>query len=218
MKIIINNLPILKIDNGQALESLLDYYALKEIGNITYKYISLSLYWLKFTFAVDVFSFYQYLVFSIFPESQSIKQNKDNNYTTGWKRIDMHSINLTVKDSPVHGKGLFSTIGFKKDEVLTLIHGELINADECVRREDEEDNVYIFYKDEDEYIDASNQKQLKYLNHSCDYNCDIEEDEKGNLFLFAVTNISAGDELTIDYGYDEIYQYCTCSDCENKSV
>jgi len=128
-----------------------------------------------------------------------------------------YSVNLTVKDSLVHGKGLFSTIEFKRDDVLTIIHGELINADECERRENEEANVYIFYKDEDEYIDASNQTQLKYLNHSCDYNCDIDEDENGDLFLFAVTNISPGEELTIDYGYEEIYQCCTCSNCENKS-
>ncbi|MDP2365526.1 MAG: SET domain-containing protein-lysine N-methyltransferase [Ignavibacteria bacterium] len=129
----------------------------------------------------------------------------------------MHSINLTVKDSSVHGKGLFSAIEHKEGEILTIIHGELINANECVRRENEEDNVYIFYKDEDTYVDASNQTQLKYLNHSCDYNCDIDEDENGNLVLFAVTDISAGEELTIDYGYEEIYQYCSCSDCENKS-
>ena len=129
----------------------------------------------------------------------------------------MNSTNLTVKDSSVHGKGLFSAIEYKRGDILTIIHGELINADECVRREDEEDNVYIFYKDEDAYVDAANQTQLRYLNHSCDYNCDIDEDENGNLVLFAVTDISAGEELTIDYGYEEIYQYCSCSDCENKS-
>jgi len=124
---------------------------------------------------------------------------------------------LIVKESSVHGKGLFSKIDYKEEEIITIIQGEGINADECVRRENEEDNVYIFYKDEDEYIDASNQTKLKYLNHSCDYNCDIDEDENGNLVLYAITDISSGEELTIDYGYEEIYQYCSCSNCENKS-
>ncbi len=128
----------------------------------------------------------------------------------------MQSNHLRVEDSSVHGKGLFSAVAFKQDEIITIIYGELINADECVRRENDEDNVYIFYKDEDEYIDAAKQKQLKYLNHSCDYNCDIDEDEDGNLFLYAVQDISAGVELTIDYGYEEIYQHCSCTDCENK--
>jgi SET domain-containing protein len=124
--------------------------------------------------------------------------------------------NLEVKDSSVHGMGLFSNIDHKEGQVITIIRGEHINADECVKREDE-GNVYIFYKDEDEYIDASNHSQLRYLNHSCNYNCDIDEDENGNLILFAATDIQSGEELTIDYGYEEIYQFCSCSDCDNKS-
>jgi hypothetical protein len=128
----------------------------------------------------------------------------------------MNIDNLTVKDSSVHGMGLFSSIDHKEGQIITIISGELINGDECVKREDE-GNVYIFYKDEDEYIDASNHSQLRYLNHSCNYNCDIDEDENGNLVLFAATDINSGEELTIDYGYDEIYDYCSCADCENKS-
>ncbi|MBK7629562.1 MAG: SET domain-containing protein-lysine N-methyltransferase [Ignavibacteriales bacterium] len=124
--------------------------------------------------------------------------------------------NLLVQDSSVHGLGLFSAVNHKEGQVITIISGELINGDECERRE-EEGNVYIFYKDEDEYIDASKHSQLRYLNHSCDYNCDIDEDENGNLILFATTDIHSGDELTIDYGYEEIYDYCSCNECGNKS-
>jgi SET domain-containing protein len=124
--------------------------------------------------------------------------------------------NLIVKDSSVHGMGLFTTIEHKEGQIITIIKGELINAVECVKREDE-GNVYIFYKDENEYIDASNHSQLRYLNHSCNYNCDIDEDENGNLILFATEDIQSGEELTIDYGYDEIYEYCSCNDCENKT-
>lgn len=116
----------------------------------------------------------------------------------------------------MHGEGLFAKTNIKSGQKVSLIHGELINSDECIKREDE-GNVYIFYKNDDEYIDASSHSQLRYLNHSCNYNCDIDDDEKGNLILFAISNISAGDELTIDYGYEEIYQYCSCSVCENKS-
>ena len=124
--------------------------------------------------------------------------------------------NLTVKDSSLHGMGLFSNVDHKEGQLITIINGELINGDECVRREDE-GNVYIFYKDEDEYIDAANHSQLRYLNHSCNYNCDIDEDENGNLILFASQSIKSGEELTIDYGYDDIYDYCSCNNCENKT-
>lgn len=124
--------------------------------------------------------------------------------------------NLAVKNSSVHGSGLFSTIEFKEGQLITIISGEFINGDECMRREDE-GNVYIFYKSDDEYIDVSKHSQFRYLNHSCDYNCDIDEDENGNLILFAAVDIKSDEELTIDYGYDEIYDYCSCSECENKT-
>jgi len=128
----------------------------------------------------------------------------------------MISQNIEVRDSDLHGKGIFSKTSFALGQTITIITGEIINGDECVRREDEEDNVYIFYKDEDEYIDVSKHQELKYLNHSCDYNCDIDEDENGNLVLFADSEIEPGEELTIDYGYDEIYDSCSCLDCDNK--
>jgi len=123
---------------------------------------------------------------------------------------------LLVAQSEVHGKGLFINSKVIEGSLITKILGEIIDADECVRRENEENNVYIFYKNDDEYIDVSKNEVLKYINHSCDYNCDVDEDENGNLILYAVTDIPAGSELTIDYGYEEIYQYCTCSECGNK--
>ena len=124
--------------------------------------------------------------------------------------------NLTVKDSSLHGMGLFSNVDHKEGQLITIINGELINGDECVRREDE-GNVYIFYKDEDEYIDAANHSHFRYLNHSCNYNCDIDEDANGNLILFAAQAIKSGEELTIDYGYEDIYDFCSCNNCENKT-
>lgn len=124
---------------------------------------------------------------------------------------------LFVKDSDLHGKGLFSQNNFSTGEIITKISGEIINADECVKRESE-GNVYIFWKSDDEYIDVSQVSCIKFINHSCDFNCDIEEDESGNLVLIASKDIKSGEELTIDYGYDEIYQNCSCKACFNKSI
>lgn len=124
---------------------------------------------------------------------------------------------LKVDRSTVHGKGLFASTQFKEGDTITLITGELIDSYECERRENEENNVYIFYKNDNEYIDVSGNNYLKYINHSCDYNCDVDEDENGNLILYAAASIEPGEELTIDYGYDEIYELCACVSCENKT-
>jgi SET domain-containing protein len=98
------------------------------------------------------------------------------------------------------------------------IVGEEIDENECIRRENEENNVYIFYKDDNTYIDAKNSEKIKYINHSCDYNCYVDEDENGDLILVSARDIKNGEELTIDYGYDEIYENCNCNECDEKII
>jgi SET domain-containing protein len=131
--------------------------------------------------------------------------------------IELEKINLKVKYSTLHGMGLFSNSNFNSGQTITKISGENINAEECVKRE-LDGNVYIFWKDDDSYIDVSNSSSLRFINHSCDYNCDVDEDEHGNLILVASKSIKTGEELTIDYGYDEIYEYCSCNKCNNKPL
>ena len=42
-----------------------------------------------------------------------------------------------------------------------------------------------------------------FINHSCDPNCQTTEDEDGRVWIFALRDIAAGEELTYDYGlYD----------------
>jgi SET domain-containing protein len=125
---------------------------------------------------------------------------------------------IAVLDSNLHGKGIFTKIDIPKGTVIMQIIGEEIDVNECIRRENEENNVYIFYKDDNTYIDAKNSEKIKYINHSCDYNCYVDEDENGNLILVAAREIKNGEELTIDYGYDEIYENCNCNECDEKII
>ncbi len=123
--------------------------------------------------------------------------------------------NLFVCESEIHGTGLFTFTDIGTNQIIMEIDGELIDGNECVRREEEENNVYIFYKNEDEYIDSSKTNKIKFINHNCESNCEIEEDKHGRLFLLAKKNINSGEELTIDYDYEEIYEECSCRKCLN---
>lgn len=123
---------------------------------------------------------------------------------------------VVVKQSAIHGSGIFTAVDIPKDSIIMIIEGEVIDGNECERREEEEDNVYIFWKDDENYIDTAQTDKIKYINHNCDYNCEVEEDDNGNLLLIADRNIKAGEELTIDYGYEDIYDECGCNDCTNK--
>lgn len=118
---------------------------------------------------------------------------------------------IIVKPSAIHGKGIFSTVNIPCGSEIMLIEGEIISEEECIRREDE-GNVYIFWN-EDSYIDTFNTQKIKYINHKCDFNCEVLEADNNGLVLAASRDIKAGEELTIDYGYDEIYEACRCSLC-----
>jgi uncharacterized protein len=119
---------------------------------------------------------------------------------------------IIVKPSGIHGLGLFASKDIRKGTTIMVIEGEVISEEECIRREEEENNVYIFWNG-DNYIDTSSTGKIKYINHNCDYNCEVEERDEESLYLVAVKNITAGNELTIDYGYEEIYDSCMCNVC-----
>ena len=120
-----------------------------------------------------------------------------------------------VKNSSLHGKGIFTSVDIPKDKITMPIIGEVISGDECELREEEENNVYIFWNG-DTYIDTAMTEKIKYINHNCNFNCDVIERDENSLSLIAYRNIKAGEELTIDYGYEEIYENCKCGKCNPK--
>lgn len=120
---------------------------------------------------------------------------------------------IYVTESGIHGEGLFSGVDIPAGEKIMVISGDVISAEECVRRENEEDNVYIFWVNDNCYIDTAMTDKIKFLNHHCDFNCDIMDRDGKSLYLIAYRDVKKGEELTIDYGYDEIYDYCNCGKC-----
>lgn len=123
---------------------------------------------------------------------------------------------LEAKDSELHGKGLFTTIDIKEGEIICVIEGEVIDGNECERREEEENNVYIFWNG-DYYIDTAKNPLLRHINHLCDPNCYVDDRNEHTLFLIADRDIKAGSELSIDYDYEEIYIHCKeCKICDNE--
>ncbi len=119
-----------------------------------------------------------------------------------------------VKESLIHGTGLFTSIDITAGTPVMLIRGDVISEEECIRREDE-GNVYIFWN-ETNYIDTIDTDKIKFINHNCDYNCEVVDGNDEYLILTASRDISSGEELTIDYGYEEIYDYCKCNLCTTQ--
>lgn len=128
--------------------------------------------------------------------------------------MNYYTNQLFAGNSPIAGKGLFTSAAINTNEIIMIISGDVITGEECERRENEENNVYIFWNGDDCYIDTVNTTLIKYINHSCKPNCYVADRDEESLFLCAAREIAPGEELTIDYDYEEIYEYCGCGNCK----
>lgn len=131
---------------------------------------------------------------------------KPNNYTKDFES------EIIVKDSPIHGKGIFARCEIPSHSLVMVIRGEVISGDECEKREEENNNVYIFWNG-DYYIDTVNTDKIKYINHDCNPNSEVQDRDDNTLNLVSKRIIYPGEEITMDYGYEEIYEDCCCLTC-----
>lgn len=118
---------------------------------------------------------------------------------------------IAVRSSGVHGKGVFAEINIAEGEVLIEYKGEIITWPEALRRHphDPKDPNHTFYFsiDDKHVIDGKvNGNSARWINHSCDPSCEADE-QNGRVYIKALRNIKAGEELNYDYGLviDERY-------------
>lgn len=118
---------------------------------------------------------------------------------------------IQVRKSGVHGKGVFSTVKLKKDEVLIEYLGEVISWKEALRRHPHDpkdpDHTFYFHIDDKHVIDAKfGGNAARWFNHACTPNCEADEID-GRIFIKALRAIKPDTELFYDYGLiiDEPY-------------
>jgi SET domain-containing protein len=71
--------------------------------------------------------------------------------------------------------------------------------------------TYLFASTNREVIDGFG--TAMFLNHSCDPNCETEQDEDGRIFICSIRDIAAGEELTYEYNLhdsDDADADCYC--------
>ena len=121
---------------------------------------------------------------------------------------------IQVRRSGVHGKGVFALQDIAEGETIIEYVGEIISWKEADRRKSSDDsdpNHTFFFSSGDgkKVIDANvGGNAARWINHSCDPNCESDEDEETQrVFIKAIRNIRAGEELNYDYGLviDEPY-------------
>ena len=113
-----------------------------------------------------------------------------------------------VRNSGIHGRGVFASRRIRKGTRIVEYKGERIDNDEADQRYDETDmkrhHTFLFTLDKKTVIDGAIERgggDASYINHSCEPNCEaVIEDQR--VFIEALRTIEPGEELLYDYQYE----------------
>lgn len=105
---------------------------------------------------------------------------------------------LSVKKSPINGKGCFATLLFARGRKIADYTGELISDREANRRANRR-VLRICAIDSRWSLDGSRGGNgTHYINHSCEPNSFMKI-LYGHIQFYALRDIRPGEEITIDY-------------------
>jgi SET domain-containing protein len=123
---------------------------------------------------------------------------------------------LVIRSSSIHAAGCYTTKAIKKGTRVCEYDGPRFSKEEADERYADRFITYLFScGDTGEVIDGFG--SAMFINHCCDPNCETEE-VQGRIFVSAVRDIKAGEELTYEYHlYDsddaEGDCYCGAAKC-----
>jgi len=114
-----------------------------------------------------------------------------------------HGPLIEVRESPLHGLGVFALRRIAKGTRIIEYLGERVSHAEADRRYEHKDaadnHTFLFIVDARTVIDAGvDGNEARFVNHACAPNCESVIESR-RVFIEAIRNIRAGEELTYDY-------------------
>ena len=110
---------------------------------------------------------------------------------------------ISVRRSSVHGRGVFALRALRAGELILEYTGTVMAWKHAVsrhRRFGAAGHTFLFGLSDGRVIDGSlGGNSARWLNHACVANCEAVESD-GRVYIQAVSNIRAGEELFIAYG------------------
>ena len=120
-------------------------------------------------------------------------------------------MSLIIRSSAIHAAGCYTMEPIRKGKRVVEYTGPRISKDEADRKYEDSPTTYLFgVGDGKTVIDGHG--TAMFINHSCEPNCQTEEVD-GRVWIVAIRNIKAGEELTYDYYLydgDEDEARCNC--------
>ena len=123
-----------------------------------------------------------------------------------------------VRESNIHGRGLFAIADIAKDEIVAVKGGHIVDGKTLREKITPVLGPVEIQIGDDLFIapvsDEERELSMLYLNHSCDPNLGV----RGEITFVAMRDIRAGEELTHDWAMTDDDDYsieCNCGapDC-----
>lgn len=111
---------------------------------------------------------------------------------------------FAVRKSSIHGRGVFAIAKLAKGTCIIEYKGRRMSWDEATALPDSDpDNpshTFLFGLDDGRVIEPRfGGNAARWINHSCDPNCETVEDPAKRIYVEACRPILPGEELTYDY-------------------
>ncbi|MCU1601785.1 MAG: nuclear protein [Frankiales bacterium] len=115
----------------------------------------------------------------------------------------MRGRRLVVKQSAIHGRGVFAKRPVGEGDEVIEYRGQVITWQEASRRYEESDqelgHTFFFDIDDGLVIDGGvGGNDSRWINHSCEPNCEFEVQGR-RVVVRALRDIARGEELLLDY-------------------
>ncbi|HLY39955.1 MAG TPA: SET domain-containing protein-lysine N-methyltransferase [Terracidiphilus sp.] len=104
---------------------------------------------------------------------------------------------LIIRSSSIHAAGCYTTAPIRKGARVAEYDGPRLSKDEADACYETSVVTYLFGLGDGSVV-IDGHCMAMFINHSCDPNCETEE-VKGRVWIRAIRNIAAGEEITYDY-------------------
>jgi uncharacterized protein len=123
---------------------------------------------------------------------------------------------LMIRSSAIHAAGCYTTTAIRRGAVVAEYTGYPLSKEEADRVYDASSITYLFGLGDGSMV-IDGHSMAMFINHSCRPNCETEESD-GRVWIKAIRNIAAGEEITYDYclydgGDDEALCNCGAEKC-----
>ena len=110
-----------------------------------------------------------------------------------------------IGSSPIQGLGAFATERIPRGTRLIEYAGQRLTPEQADERYPDDEarrhHTYLFAIDDDIVIDAAvDGNEARFINHSCDPNCDAVVDNE-RIWIETIRDVEPGEELAYDYAY-----------------